>query len=286
MKKKISGEIFSFLVNNILNKYKKKIIKKNIFSYYLRIFKLFYSELNFFLEYKIFNRNNYIQSQQRKISYNKHWLNFNNISYFKKPYCWHIFNNEYFLAPAGLTQDIFRSLIKSEILKLKPRNVLEIGCGIGLNIIYFAKIFKDIKFTGIDISNYAINKNNLALKKNNINNVEFYCKNAKNLSFKKNTFDLTYTVLALEQMNKIKFQVIREIKNITKKKIIFIEPFVDVNKKLINFFHMKNSDYFNLYYNELESLGLLIERKFDNFPQRLALAAGFVSLIKKSQNNY
>ena len=165
MKKKISREIFSFLVNNILNKYKKKIIKKNIFSYYLRIFKLFYSELNFFLEYKIFNRNNYIQSQQRKISYNKHWLNFNNISYFKKSYCWHIFNNEYFLAPTGLTQDIFRSLIKPEILKLKPRNVLEVGCGIGLNIIYLAKIFKDIKFTGIDISNYAINKNNLALKK-------------------------------------------------------------------------------------------------------------------------
>ena len=49
---------------------------------------------------------------------------------------------------------------------------------------------------------------------------------------------------------------------------------------------MKNSDYFNLHYNELESLGLLIEKKFDNFPQRLGLAAGFVSLIKKSQNNY
>ena len=87
-------------------------------------------------------------------------------------------------------------------------------------------------------------------------------------------------------MNKIKFKVIKEIKNITNKKIIFIEPFVDINKRLINFVHMKNSDYFNLHYNELESLGLLIEKKFDNFPQRLGLAAGFVSLIKKSQNNY
>jgi SAM-dependent methyltransferase len=281
MKKIISREIFPLLVNNILNKYKKKIIKKNIFSYYLRILKMFYAEIIFFLEYKFFKRNNFSQSQQRKISYNEHWLNFNSISYFKNPYCWHIFNNEYFLAPAGLTQDIFRSLIKSEILKLKPRNVLEVGCGIGLNILYFANFFKDIKFTGIDISNYAINKNNLALKKNNINNVEFYCKNAKKLSFKKNTFDLTYSVLALEQMNKIKFKVIREIKNVTKKKMIFIEPFVDINKNLINSFHTKNSDYFNLHYNELENLDLLIERKFDNFPQRLGLAAGFVSLIKK-----
>jgi ubiquinone/menaquinone biosynthesis C-methylase UbiE len=286
MKKIISREIFSLLTKSILNKYKKKIIKKNIFLYYLRIFKILFYEFIFFLEYKIFKRNNYSQSQQRKISYNKHWLNFNNISYFKKPYCWYIFNNEYFLAPAGLTHDIFISLIKSEILKLKPRNVLEVGCGIGLNIFYLAKIFKDIKFTGIDISDHAINKNNLFLKKNNINNVKFYCKNAKKLSFKQNTFDLTYTVLALEQMNQIKFKVIREIKSVTKKRIIFIEPFSDINKNLINSFHCKISDYFNLHYNELENFDLLIERKFENFPQRLGLAAGFVSLIKKKQNNY
>lgn len=271
------------MIKKFTNIQNKKFLKKGFIAYYLRVFKLLYYEFIFFLERKTF-RKHYSQSQQRKEDYNKYWSNFDDTSYFdnysNKSYCWHILKNKYFLAPKGFTGDIFRKLIRSEIQRLKPKNVLEVGCGIGLNIFYLAKIFKNIKFYGVDISDYAINKNNLFVKKNKINNVKFYCMNAKNLSFKKNSFDLCYTVLALEQMNKIKIEVIRKIKNIVKKNIILVEPFADINKNLLNFIHTKNSDYFDLHYNELEKLGLTIQKKIDNFPQRLGLAAGFVTTIK------
>lgn len=267
------------ITKKLTNIQNKKFKKKSFFSYYLRVLKLLYCEFLFFLQSKTFRKHD-SQSQQRKEDYNKYWSNFDDTSYFDKPYCWHILKNEYFLAPKGFTGDIFRKLIRSEIKRLKPKNVLEVGCGIGLNIFYLAKIFKNIKFSGVDISDYAINKNNLFVKKNKINNVKFYCINAKDLSFKKNSFDLGYTVLALEQMNKIKIEVIRKIKNIVKKNIILVKPFADINKNLLNFIHTKNSDYFDLHYNELEKLGLSIQKRIDNFPQRLGLAAGFVNTIK------
>ena len=172
-------------------------------------------------------------------------------------------------------------MIRSQIKNKSIKSVLEVGCGIGLNIFPLAKDFPEVKFTGIDISSTGITicKEKLA-SLNEYKNISFFEENAKNLTFTSNSFDLTYTVLALEQMNQIKTQVIENIRRITSKKIVFIEPFKNVNKNLFNKIHMKNSDYLDLSYNDLDITGYRISNITEDFPQRLGLATSCLVLTK------
>lgn len=262
-------------LRKICYSYNDKILKKNKFQFFLRIINLLKKELLFFIQ-KLFKKSS-IQSNQRTKDYNIHWSKFNFENYKFKPYVWHKYQNDVFLSPGNLTQEIFQSLIISEIKKKKFTSILEVGCGIGLNIFNLAKQFPSINFTGIDISDEAIN---FCKKNNNFKNVEFIKENAAKINFKDNYFDMTYTVLALEQMQQIQKEVIKKITQITKDRIILIEPFRDVNQNFIEYIHTKNSDYFNLNYNDLLKYDLEINNVEYDFPQRIGLSAAFVCLKK------
>ena len=260
-------------VKKTIEKYQVNFIKKNFFFYLLRLCKILKSELITFINKKTYKE----QSIGRKIGYDKHW------QFFRKhrSHVWHSYKGNYFLSSGSLTQEIFINLISSQIKNKSIKSVLEVGCGIGLNIFTLAKDFPEVKFTGIDISSTGIAfcKEKL-YSLNEYKNLSFLEENAKNLTFPANSFDLTYTVLALEQMNQIKTQVIENIKWVTSKKIVFIEPFKNVNKNLINKINMKNSDYLDLSYKDLDILGLKINDITEDFPQRLSLAASCLVLTK------
>ena len=259
-------------IKKTIEKYQDNFIKKNFFFYLLRLCKVLKGELNTFI-----NKNTHKeQSIQRKIDYDKYWQSFKH-----KSHVWHSYKGNYFLSSGSLTQEIFINLISSQIKSESIKSVLEVGCGVGLNIFTLAKDFPEVKFTGTDISSTGIafckeKMNSL----NEYKNLSFLEGNAKNLTFPANSFDLTYTVLALEQMNQIKTQVIKNIKWVTSKKIVLIEPFKNVNKNLINKIHMKNSNYLNLSYKDLDTLGLKINDITEDFPQRLGLAASCLVLTK------
>ena len=256
----------------IIEKYQVNFIKKNFFFYLLRLCKMLKGELIFFLTKKKYKE----QSIGRKIGYDKHWQFFK-----QKSHVWHSYKGNYFLSSGSLTQEIFINLIKSQLNDKSIKSVLEVGCGNGLNIFPLAKDFPEVKFTGIDISSTGIAfcKEKLNLL-NEYKNLSFLEENAKNLTYPANSFDLTYTVLALEQMNQIKTQVIENIKWVTSKKIVLIEPFKNVNQNLVNKIHMKNSDYLDLSYKDLDILGYKINDITEDFPQRLGLAASCLVLTK------
>ena len=58
---------------------------------------------------------------------------------------------------------------------------------------------------------------------------------AKALNFRENEIDFVYTILALEQMDDIKLKVLKELKRVAKKKIVLIEPFPELNRRVIKF---------------------------------------------------
>ena len=260
-------------IKKIIEKYQVNFIKKSFFFYLLRLCKILKNELIYLLNKKKYKE----QSIERKINYDKHWQFFRE----HKSHVWHSYKGNYFLSSGSLTQEIFINLIKSQLKNKSIKSVLEVGCGIGLNIFPLAKDFPEVKFTGIDISSTGI-----AFCKEKMNsssdykNLSFLEVNAKSLTFPANSFDLTYTVLALEQMNQIKTQVIENIKRVTSNKIVLIEPFKDVNKNLINRINMINSDYLNLSYNELDIVGYKINDIIEDFPQRVSLAASCLVLTK------
>ena len=93
---------------------------------------------------------------------------------------------------------------------------------------------------------------------------------------------MTYTVLALEQMQQIQEEVIKKITQITKDRIILIEPFTNVNQNFIEYIHTKNSEYFNLNYDDLLKYNLKIQNVEYDFPQRIGLSAASVCIKKNN----
>lgn len=85
----------------------------------------------------------------------------------------------------------FMDVIKKHVETLKPKSILEIGCGIGNNLM----IFEDFtNVVGIDISEYAIE-----IAKNRFPKFRFYVSDATKIPLNE-TFDLVFTCAVLEHI--------------------------------------------------------------------------------------
>jgi ubiquinone/menaquinone biosynthesis C-methylase UbiE len=109
--------------------------------------------------------------------------------------------------------------ITKTIIDLKPKRLLEIGCGNGHNLLAISKANPDIEIYGIDISLEGIKRAHMYI------NGHFYVEDARQLHFDDNFFDVILTVHALEQMKYIIKDVANEIYRVSSDKIVLFEPF-------------------------------------------------------------
>ncbi len=83
--------------------------------------------------------------------------------------------------PWNQMDDVEKSYSKqctiASIARIAPNNVLEVGCGLGYFTAYLNKIYPNIRFVGMDISETAIKKAREAFS-----DIEFISENAINLS--------------------------------------------------------------------------------------------------------
>jgi len=81
--------------------------------------------------------------------------------------------------------------LNSEIKQCKK--ILDAGCGIGGTVVYFAKKFPDIKFTGINIvPDHIKMAKNLAKEKKVLSNTDFFVKDFVDTDLSSNQFDAIY----------------------------------------------------------------------------------------------
>lgn len=126
------------------------------------------------------------------------------------------FENHY-----GKSRDYLMDVFK----KMEPgSNVLELGCYLSKRLNWFAERNPDLFFTGIDLSlkTLVMAKDNSEL----MPNVRLIAGDFSNLPFKSGKIDTVFSHLALyhvpySQMGK----VFKEIRRVSKKDIIMIEPF-------------------------------------------------------------
>mgnify|MGYP000878012987 FL=1 len=288
----ISNKEIDELVNFYISQRSQNKIKL-----YIEYFKDFKQKLKNFIASKIFSfqrtnkftKKRYDFIYEHRIIKNTHLADFNDKIY--------EYNNKKFFASEGLIKKIYLQTIIKSIEYTGAKNILDVGCGNGINIKIISTVYNDTKFHGIDQSTTGIKKAN-ELKdmtldedytqgmKNNFNfqrinkNISFSEQDAQYLNFSDNSFDFVYTVLALEQMQNIQTKVINELKRVSQKYILLIEPFKNLNTSGIRYLHHQSKKYFDLNPEEIECNHWKIEKYGSNFPNYISLKVGFL-LLKK-----
>jgi len=204
------------------------------------------------------------------------------------PWEWH--GRRLLASTYGATR--FRQLLLVRVIEhLRPRRVLEVGCGNGINLILLAGRFPEIAFTGIELTAAGhraaralqqeprLPPHLLAFAPLPIRDpgahrrIDFRRGNAAALPFADGEFDLVFTVLALEQMERIRHRALAEIARVTRRHLFTIEPFRDVNARGWERLNVLRRNYFRGRIDELRRYGLTPVFAFADFPQERFLKA-------------
>lgn len=180
------------------------------------------------------------------------------------------------------------------ITALKPKRVLEVGCGEGVNMFLLAGAFPEVSFTGLELTDsgheealklqagpalpehllsYAPlrQKDDQAFKR-----ISFVQGNACAMPYDTGAFDLVMTVLSVEQMEQVRKQALSEIARVTGGHLLSLEPFCDVNDDLLRRLNVVSRDYFRGSIAEMRNYDLEPLWATDDFPQEVFLGSALV----------
>ena len=101
--------------------------------------------------------------------------------------------------------------------------------------------------------------------------VTFLKGSAAELPLPDNAVDLAFTVLALEQMERIRPKALSELARVARRHVSMIEPFRDVNRGVWDRLNVYRRDYFRGAIDELPRYGLTPELVVHDFPQEAFL---------------
>jgi len=286
-------------INNLVLKFKnntnqdKKLILKIYFLTYYRVLK------NYFISIV----RNFKRSQTfTKERYDRIW----SIDRIKEMYSTdssqniRLFNfkKKFFLAPEALMSRVYQTMHAELISDTNPETILEVGCGQGFHLKLLSSMFPNKIFYGIDQSKSGIDfarDKIIGMKLDDEitqpldykyympqnKNLFYKLQDATNLEFENNSIDFVYTNLALEQMDNIKFKVLKEIKRVSKKNILLIEPFKNFNRFGAKFFHHRSKKYFSLNVADIEDEDYKVVKIIDKIPGYISLGVAGLLLKKK-----
>lgn len=192
-------------------------------------------------------------------------------------------------------------MLAMRVLELtQPQSVLEVGAGNGVNLLFLSGRFPQTRFTGLELTAEGVAaasgfqaaherfpadlaayspwplRDDTAFKR-----VEFTQGSAQRLPFADNSFDLVMTVLALEQMEAIRADALREISRVARRHVLSIEPFRDVNRRGGRRRYVLAQDYLQARLRDLSAYGLDPLWATDDFPQKAQMAACCVLSAKR-----
>jgi SAM-dependent methyltransferase len=254
-----------------------------------------------YLNRRLFGWRRHAQRQKSAVAreYGDEWLSIDHRSYSLdaapgKRSLWQWGNQLMLASNRGGTR--VRQLLLVRVLELlKPRRVLEVGCGNGINLLLLSGRFPETQFTGIDLTSEGPAAAQRMQQKNELlpthlqafaplsledpsafKRVTFQSGDASALPFEKDSFDLVITVLALEQMERIRDQALNEIARVSAGHALMIEPFREANESGITRRYVVARDYLRARIAELPSHGMTPLWATTDMPQEAFLKAAAV----------
>jgi SAM-dependent methyltransferase len=185
-------------------------------------------------------------------------------------------------------------MIGAVISVLKPKRVLEVGCGEGINLFLLAGAFPDVSFTGLELTNRG-HAEALKLRaeatlpehllsyaplpqidRSAFKRISFVQGDACAMPYETEAFDLVLTVLSVEQMEQVRASALAEIARVTGGHLLSLEPFSEVNGGLWRRLNVASRDYFRGSIAELRDYGLEPIWATADFPQEVFLGSVLV----------
>jgi ubiquinone/menaquinone biosynthesis C-methylase UbiE len=211
-------------------------------------------------------------------------------------WCW----NDRKLALDGMAAARLRApLLAAVIDRLAPKKVLEVGCGNGINLFSLAGHFPEVAFTGIDLPAKGIDvarklqagdemppqladyilldvADPKAFKR-----IELVTGGAADLPLADSEFDLVFTVLTVEQLERIRDRALAEIARVSRGHVLMLEPFRDANRRGLRRLYALSRNYFRGSIADLARFNLEPVWATDDFPQEAFLGSPLVLARKR-----
>lgn len=194
----------------------------------------------------------------------------------------------------------FRSLLLGAAIdRLRPSTVLEVGCGDGINLLLLAGAYPDIVFTGLELTEAGHRAAVAMAERSKLpqhlrdyaplpqkdrsahRRITFVQGDATAMPFADGQFDLVFTVLSVEQMERVRGRALAEIVRVSGRHVLNLEPFRDVNRTFLRRANVFGRDYFRGSIAGLRRYGLEPLWATADFPQEEFLGAALV-LSRKS----
>lgn len=180
------------------------------------------------------------------------------------------------------------------ISRLRPSSVLEVGAGNGINLLILSARYPGISFYGLEPTNGGIEAAKLVIEEGRLPEalvqfspfpledieaparIQLKQGSAQNMPFTDDSFDLVFTSLALEQMEAIRTDALREISRVARNWVVMLEPFKDVNSSGWRRLYVRTHDYFQGSIEELGNFGLQVEEVNLDMPHKAMLGTALV----------
>ena len=180
------------------------------------------------------------------------------------------------------------------IAKTKPRSVLEVGAGYGQNLLCLSAVFPEIAFAGIELTEEGVARTRSDQSHAHLpdiikqfaplpiaddtahQKVDFQQGDATALPFADSTFDLVFSKLALEQMERVRRKAVAEMVRVSAGHVLMIEPFADFNDDERRRLAHRAKNFFSMRLEDLPGAGLEPLIVFADWPQKISEGIGLV----------
>lgn len=197
------------------------------------------------------------------------------------------------LQKGGLNQMQLERLM-ALLASSRPRTVLEIGAGSGQNLLCLSAVFPEMAFTGIELTEEGVTRAQTVQAFEHLPDVirrfsprpveddaahrriDFRRGDATALPFADGSFDLVFSRLALEQMERVRRKAVAEMVRVSAGHVLMIEPFIDFNSDARRRLAHRAKNYFSMSLAELPAAGLEPLVVFSDWPQKISEGVGLV----------
>jgi len=177
---------------------------------------------------------------------------------------------------------------------LRPESVVEVGFGYGLNLLLLSMQMPRVRFSGVELTSAGLSAaralgadpstpEQLAdfsvaplVDVEAPRRLDLRQGSADALPLADKSVDVAITVLALEQMERIRDAACAELARVARRHVIMVEPFLDWNAEGHRRRYIATHDYFSLRVEELRRYGLEPIVATADMPNKLSFRAGVV----------